>query len=163
MSTTETVLRAGRTEGGYLVQVVGQGTMRESYAVRDFAAECLPSNQAHLTIDLSECTYLDSTFLGGLVSLQKKFVSEGGPRVTAVIPDAQRDKLLGSSNLQRFLTLECESPAVISSYEPLLVECDSQTELGRHVAGCHRELGELDIPQRETFRRIAEKLDQELG
>lgn len=162
MNATETELRAGRTQCGYVVQVVGSGTMRESYAVRDFAAECLPESNVDLTLDLSACTYLDSTFLGGLVALQKQFSDSSRCRVTAVIPEANRNKLLGSSNLQRFLTITADAPAVIGDFERLPVECESK-QLGRHVARCHHELGELDIPQRETFRRIAEKLDAELG
>ena len=59
-----------RTKFGYLLRLVGRGTMRESPTVRDFACGAIEDG-AEFVVDLSACEYLDSTFLGCLVLLHK--------------------------------------------------------------------------------------------
>ena len=73
MAASTSTIRVGRTENGYAVQVEGRGTMCESRALHDFAMGVVADQQGTLDVDLTLCEYLDSTFLGCLVDLYKKF------------------------------------------------------------------------------------------
>src|SRR5207237_6075556 len=71
-------LKIGRTDNGYSVRVEGAGKMKESRAVQEFVVRTLGGADAaesagSVAVDLSACEYLDSTFLGSLVFLSRRF------------------------------------------------------------------------------------------
>src|SRR4051812_24313726 len=71
---TPTALIAAPTENGCVIRVEGRGTMKESPAASGLANRTLAGDaSAVVVIDLSACTYLDSTFLGCITSLYGRF------------------------------------------------------------------------------------------
>ena len=54
------------------LRVEGRGTMLQSPTVRRFGEQCLGNNAGTFRLDLSRCSYVDSTFLGTLLFLQRK-------------------------------------------------------------------------------------------
>ena len=78
---TPSALTVGCTRRGYCVRVAGRGTMRESPALRAFALQVLDEpGSPTLDVDLTACEYLDSTFLGGLLGLFRRFEQAGTVR-----------------------------------------------------------------------------------
>ena len=70
---TPALLKVARTSTGYCVRIEGRGTMRESPAAAEFVLRSLEKAPAPgITVDLSGCDYLDSTFLGCLVEMQRR-------------------------------------------------------------------------------------------
>lgn len=55
-----------------------RATLQYAVAFKDFILRQLNEEKKHLVVDLSMCEYLDSTFLGALVSSLKKTVANGG-------------------------------------------------------------------------------------
>ena len=55
-----------------------RATLQYAVAFKDFVLRQLNEENKHLVVDLSMCEYLDSTFLGALVSSLKKTVASGG-------------------------------------------------------------------------------------
>lgn len=55
-----------------------RATLQYAVAFKDFILKQLNEENKHLVVDLSMCEYLDSTFLGALVSSLKKTVANGG-------------------------------------------------------------------------------------
>ena len=156
-------LEIGRTEQGILFRVTGRGTMRESRLVARSAERYLESKGCTLTIDLSCCDYLDSTFLGCLVQLYKRFGPEAAQRYLVVAPEEKRERLLAPVHLDEVLPLADASPPLVGECQQIrLAEIDAR-ELGTHVMQCHRRLAELAGPNQETFRHVADQLARELG
>ena len=81
-----------RTESGYLFRVVGRGTMQASPTVQEFVCSALDDG-ADVVLDLSACEYLDSTFLGCLLILDKRGSGAAGS-FTVHASDLVRQKLL---------------------------------------------------------------------
>ncbi|MEQ8787527.1 MAG: STAS domain-containing protein [Pirellulaceae bacterium] len=158
-SARTSVVEVGRTSDGFLLAIVGRGTMRESLALHEHVVECLEHESLSLTIDLSRCEYLDSTFLGCLVKLHKRL---GGEQFEVVAPGERRE-LLASMNLDRLLTVTDDPPAEVVSLTTLTAEMLCSEDLGRHSMHCHRELAQVEGPNRAVFQRIAEQLSRELG
>src|SRR5262245_58198315 len=105
-----TSLRVGQTDDGYIVRVEGRGTMRESPAAEVFARQALREEPARTVIfDLQACSYLDSTFLGCLITLHKEFKGLHPPRFFVAAPAECRTRLLAPTFLDRYLNL-LESP-----------------------------------------------------
>ena len=159
------MLRVGRTASGFLVQVEGWGTLRESPAFREFAVQSLddPRGPSTVVVDLTHCDYLDSTFLGCLVSLHRKYNRTSPHRFQVAASCDKSQKLLGPTHLNYLLdvTEVCSEPIsdVVELSGPILPTAD----LGRHILESHRRLAELGGSQAASFRSIADHLARELG
>lgn len=55
-----------------------RATLQYAVQFKDFILRLLNEEKIFLVVDLSMCQYLDSTFLGALVSSLKKIVASGG-------------------------------------------------------------------------------------
>jgi anti-anti-sigma regulatory factor len=159
------MLRVGRTASGFLVQVEGRGTVSESPALHEFAVQSLDALRGPSTVvvDLSHCDYLDSTFLGCLVSLHRKYNRTSPHRFQVAASCDKRQMLLAPTHLNHLLdvTEVCPEPIsdVLEVSRPILLSAD----LGRHVMECHRRLAELGGSRAASFQSIADRLARELG
>lgn len=154
-------LKVGRLRDGIAFRVDGRGTFAQSRVLdqlaRAFGDQC-PA--ARIVIDLSRCEYLDSTFLGCLVTYSRK--SEQREVSILVSPSCQQ-KLFGSNHLDRFLPLESGSVDPIDGWEAVASGGTDSRQLGQHVLESHRCLGALDIPNAAAFRSVADRLAAELN
>ena len=139
--------------------------MSESPALQEFAVQSLegPAGPITVVVDLSLCDYLDSTFLGCLVSLHRKYNRTLPHRFQVAAPGDKREKLLAATHLVQVLDLTDVCPEPISDVlevsHPILLG----DGLGRHVMECHRRLADLGGSGAAAFRSIAEQLARELG
>lgn len=157
-------VKVGRTQSGYRVQVVGQGTMRNSPAVHAFATRVLSDPaMTELLIDLSTCQYLDSTFLGCLVDLHKRYGTARPPRYQIAAPVETLRRLFGATHLDRLLNVVPTAPETVGDVVELSNENLALPDLGRHLLECHRRLAEVEGPNQADFRRIVDRLEAELG
>lgn len=150
-----------RIDSGYLFRVAGTGTLRESPAVRDFVCGAIEDG-VFVVMDLSACERLDSTFLGCLVVLHRRGERHGGS--FRLYADAEtRQRLFGSSKLDQLLSFVESTPESRGTPVALRVTPLERKEFGTHLLECHRRLAELGGPSAETFRRIVDQLQKELG
>jgi len=152
----------GRLPDGFLVRVQGRGTMRESPGFCRFAHDAL-TNGARVVVDLSECSYLDSTFLGCLVGLHKHPGAWGSRTFVVAASLPVRQKLLGPTRLDRVLLFSDESPVACGEVVPLTSQQLNPSEFGHHVMQCHERLAELGGEDSAKFEQIAKQLARELG
>ena len=159
------MLRVGRTATGFLVQVEGRGTLSESPALQEFAVQSLdgPSGPSTVVVDLSYCDYLDSTFLGCLVGLHRKYNRMLPHRFRVAVSRDKSQKLLGPTRLNHLLDVTEICPEPISDVVELSGPILPTADLGRHVMECHHRLAELGGSREESFRSIADQLARELG
>jgi hypothetical protein len=157
-----TVIKVGRTGSGYRVRVEGRGTLKESPAVQEFAGRVLGEGEADLVVDLLYCDYLDSTFLGCLLTLQKRHGAGPSPRVLIAATDQVARRLFAASHLGSLFRFVDAGPAVVGAEEPLPTAPLDARNLAWHVMECHRRLAEVDGPDREAFAQVADALASEL-
>ena len=118
---TPSALTIGWTRQGYCVRVAGRGTMRESPALRAFALRVLDEpGRPTLDVDLTACEYLDSTFLGALMGLFRRF-EQAGPsgRLAIAGPTEVLHRLLGPTRLDAILPLRAECPERLGEEVPI--------------------------------------------
>lgn len=158
--STRCDLLAGRTETGYVVRVQGRGTCAQSPMLRDFASDCYDRSQNEtLAVDLLGCEYLDSTFLGCLLKLQRM----GSPdRFQVVADERTRKRLLAATQLDAYLNLVESPPPSDGKFLRIDPKAHTQQELGRHIMEAHEALAEVPSEVASTFRRIANQLKSEL-
>ena len=156
----ESQLLMGYVPEGLVIRVVGRGTIRESPAFRAAAETALRGGQ--LVADMTDCEYLDSTFLGCLIGVQKLAESRPGAAFQIAADHSAQIKLFSISSLDRYFEFLDASPEPTT--ELVAIECDQldQVELARHVLECHRRLVERGGDQADVFRRACDRLSAEL-
>ncbi len=155
---------------GVTIRVQGPGTMSESRVVHAFAEQVLADRARRVIIDLAGCSYLDSTFLGGLVSLHKRHgmrpdsAAGGEGRFAIHAPAEQRRLLFSVSRLDQLLPF-VESLPPTQGEEDLALEVDpyaTKEGLTQYIVDCHRRLAELGGAEAQDFSRVADALENEL-
>ena len=154
-------ISVARTQSGYLVSVRGQGTRQQSPAVRDFISGAM-EDKANVVLDLSQCEYLDSTFLGCLVILHKRSC-EQGERFRVHASDEVIKKLLHPTRLDTIIPCCATRPETTGQTVPLPIIDLDREEFGRHLLDTHEELAGVDSPSSDAFRMVCDQLRKELG
>jgi anti-anti-sigma regulatory factor len=155
-------LKVSRTRSGYCIRVEGRGTLRESPTVHAFARHVLDSEPAAVVIDLSACDHLDSTFLGCLIDLHRRYGALRPPRFSLAAPAEARKRLLAPSGLDALFHYLEDRPELIGEDVELSPLSLQREELGKHVLECHRRLVELGGPVGAAYQGIVDRLAEEL-
>ena len=154
------------------VQVVGRGSFQNASHVKSFCEETVKSGVSHLIIDLKECTYLDSTFLGTLagVGLKLRTVAGGTLEVINASPrNAELIQNLGLDRLFRFhlKPVQCGVPSVSTRpLEPLQAlenEPAGKIETGETMLEAHETLMHWDPRNVPKFKDVVAYLKEDLG
>jgi anti-anti-sigma regulatory factor len=148
------------TADGCLLRVRGRGTVRESRVIKDVGTRTLKGDaNARVFLDIADCTYVDSTFLGMLIDLHR---SGDSKRFSVVAPLAQRQKLLGIARLDKLIACVDSAPSTVGESHSIPSLEATPREIVKHVMECHRRLAEVDCPMRQIFARIADQMEKEL-
>ncbi|HZK82097.1 MAG TPA: STAS domain-containing protein [Humisphaera sp.] len=154
----KSALMFGRTEAGYRLRVEGRGTMPESKAAETFIDEAMTDSGQNVIIDLSGAEYLDSTFLGCLLGIYRKY----GGRVRISAPKAVTRELFGPTMLDVALKVCEDFPPIVGSYIAIPSQAMNSRDMAWHIMECNRRLAEIPGPQQNAFAAIARQMAREL-
>lgn len=159
------VLVGSAVGGGLLVRLNGRCTMQHSPATESMIHTALQHAPGmSVAIDLEHCTYLDSTFLGCLFGLYRRFGIGPDARLRLHAPADRGKALFGPMRLDKVLKVDnAPAPGFIGEAVPLPDAGVDRKTLARHVMDCHRLLAETDTPARAAFLKIAAAMESELG
>jgi len=157
---TRAKITASRTASGVVIRMGGAGTIGESPVVHAFAEEVLRDPGQRVIVDLTACTYMDSTFLGGLIGLFKRHGADG--RFALHAPEPLRKELFGASRLDTVLPFVDEVPPSHGESQLEAQPMASREELAHYVVECHRRLAEMGGPEAVEFSRVADAIAAEI-
>ena len=91
-----------------------RATVKETGELRNILDEQITIGHSKIVVDLSQCTHLDTTFIGALVVTHKKLLAKGGELkiVNPLDPAKELFHLTGISKV--FDTFETSNDAVMS-------------------------------------------------
>ncbi len=158
------ILSCAHAENGYVVHIDGAATMKHSPAFRAFVHRCLEGDrQAIVTVDLTDCDYLDSTFLGCFVGLHKLGGEGNDGRLRFFAAPNQCQRLFAHSLLDRVLNIVDHCPLLAGDFADIpSCELDALA-FGNHIMQCHRRLAAVGGKDAAAFSSVAEQLARELG
>lgn len=137
--------------------VAGPATMTESPAVDESARAALARGARSLRIDLRDCTTMDSTFSGTLLSLRRRLEMAGG-RLTLVSPAPRVLELLREMGLEDFYDVEVSERTDVSTWQDITPPSRPSIEkLRRLVLEAHDELAHAPGAA-DGFRAVIEEL-----
>jgi anti-anti-sigma factor len=162
-NTTADAILLGRDERGYFISARGSIRAQLCYPLRDAVlarldeAGKVPAAYA----DLSECRYMDSTFIGLLVGIDKKLHTSSGGRLHVLRPSPECLDILGQIGLRDFLLIEDQeqrNPPVMSVISP-----ETGTPGAEFVLRAHEALMETSEEARRKFSLLQKMLEKKLS
>lgn len=122
----------------------------------------------HIVIDLSQCTGMDSTFMGTMAGIAMKLMKQSGGKLEVAKPgDKNRQSLedLGLDVLMSIDPEDAEWQNQIEDIECKLSPCEVPTEKvnkATHVLDAHKKLCDADENNQRKFGTVLEFLEAEV-
>jgi anti-anti-sigma factor len=155
-------VRFGSQAAALEVQVEGWGTMHHSQAMRQWVEANLVQ-ATRVRIDLSRCTYMDSTFIGTLLGLKRLAESLPGGGLSLVCPSVECWQVLDQMRIGRIFTIETE-PAAASDWREVCSDAGAMKSRAFKftVVEAHQQLAKCEGPTGHRFQPLAEAMAREL-
>jgi anti-anti-sigma factor len=136
--------------------------MGHGVAVRRRAEEGLAGGVTTLLMDLRQCTFMDSTFLGTLLFLKHAMDCRQTSRFALLAPSAQSRRLLEQMALAELFPVVAEQDLASGDWVELTANPDDPEAFQRHVVQAHVELARLPGPAGQAFAEVARRLTAEM-
>jgi anti-anti-sigma factor len=152
MAKAQGTVRFHQQDQTVTFRVEGRGTMTWSLPLRRTAERLLDAGAKRVRIDLRDCTYMDSTFLGTLLTLRKSLAARGGELVL-IAPSAACSRIMQQMGLTEVLTAEPGEVDPAAVWTDLPADADGAS-FKRNVVQAHEELANLPGPAGEQFKAV---------
>lgn len=162
-NTTADAILLGRDERGYFIVARGSIRAQLCYPLRDAVLARLEEAERAPAVyaDLSECQYMDSTFIGLLVGIDKRLRASSGGRLHVLRPSLECLDILGQIGLRDFLLIEDQeqrNPPLMSEISP-----DTGTPGAEFVLRAHEALMETSEEARKKFSLLQKMLEKKIN
>ena len=161
MAAPQGIVRVYHDGEAVTFQVEGRVTLTQSLPLRRCSEQALAAGATSLRVDLRRCTYMDSTFLGALLILQRAAERRGGCRMTLVSPSAVCCRLLQQMGLLGQLPVVAEEGEPAGPCTTLAGDSEDLPALRCNVVQAHQELAHVAGPAGDPFRAMTPFLEDE--
>ena len=147
---------------GLFIRAQGHITAAISTDLRELILDRLTKAPAPplLAADLSECEYMDSTFMGLLVGFHKRYKALTGRPLTVLRPTPECTKLLTGLGILKLMTLVVgDQPPSPSTWNDLRASRSPTPEV---LLNAHRNLSEISPENEKKFSALQSVLEQQL-
>ena len=109
MQDTSKVL-VGAIENGFIVKVIGKGTMEYCSELFQYLSDRIEADKVNnVYFELSGAVYLDSSFIGVIVSIQKKLRKIQNANVILLNPSEKVKEILNTMGLLEIIPIQEEN------------------------------------------------------
>jgi len=149
---------------GYIVKVIGKGTMEYCPELFQLLSEKIDKEATkNIYFELSEAIYLDSSFIGVIVSIQKKLKKIKGATLILLNPSQKVKDILSSMGLMDILPLQENL-----TYKNIEAKGEIKKRLEKNykdikiLLESHQNLMEINPENKKRFGLVEEMLKKEL-
>ena len=154
----------GIINSGYIIKVIGKGTMEYCSELFQFLSEKIESeNPENIYFELSEATYLDSSFIGVIVSVQKKMKKSGNGNLILLNPSDKTKEILSTMGLLDIMPIQENN-----TFKNIEISSEIKKRLEKNyrdiqvLLESHQNLMEINSENRKRFSLVEEMLKREL-
>src|SRR5262249_5742976 len=151
-----------REQGVATVRVEGRASMNFCPGILRWVDDWLAQEAARIQVDLSRCTYMDSTFVGTLLSLFRRCKDRCPGTLRLLAPSPACAQVLRQMHLLDIFTVSPDADAATAGWTALPADCEERKAVLGQVVQAHQELAALPGEVGKTFRGIAEELSSEM-
>ena len=152
---SSTVVETSKSANGIWIRISGPGTFRIAPALQNFVREQFTEVIGDVYVDLSGCSWLDSTCTGSLVGMLRRSSGGGQPRFHLNNPSSACVESLRRMHLDTLFHIESPPIPEQVEWQALVEEQVSDGQTAELVIEAHQQLASAD-PRNENFARIAE-------
>jgi anti-anti-sigma regulatory factor len=152
----------------YWIRCYGKGSFLNSHHVKRCAEDELNNGIKSIVIDLSQCSGMDSTFMGTMAGIAMKLMKMPGGKLEVANPGNKNRSALEDLGLDVLMKIDSESTdrkIQLDEIEGKLRPCSLPVEkigTARHVLDSHKKLCEVDEDNTQKFGSVLEFLEAEV-
>jgi anti-anti-sigma factor len=160
MATAQGTVRFHQQERTLTFRVEGRATMVQSTPIRRCAERALDAGATRICVDLRSCNYMDSTFLGTLLTLRKTLANRCLGELILITPSEACCRILQQMGLIDVLAMQPAEIDPTATWSELATETPDAGTFKRTIAQAHEELANLPGPAGEQFKAVARCMAQ---
>jgi anti-anti-sigma factor len=145
------MIRAHREGNTLTLEIRGKATVMESPTVRELVERHISHGMRSLRVDLRDCTAIDNTFSGTLLSVEPQLAAREGT-LTLVSPAPSVQDLLRRMGLEDLYTVEF-APRTLGPWAEIHLGPPTVEKVKDVVLSSHDELAHADVTNREASAR----------
>ena len=162
MEKEESIL-AGRCQNIIVIRIYGKGDFVNSQFLKEYIYNLLETECPEIVIDLSECSTMDSTFMGTLAGISSKLMQKDLHKLILLNMNTHIEKLLTNLGLLYILdTRNKIESKICSEMEPINKRELSKIESIIHMIEAHEKLIETDTNNEVKFESVLRLLNKQL-
>lgn len=155
----------GISENNIFIKPIGSITANNCFTIREFFFNEIPNfySNFNLFVDLSETRYMDSTFLGILVGLEKKLIKLLKKHLIVINPNDHSMSTLRNMGLDFFLKIK----HMLIPEKIAFSKFDNNSQLSdieklRTMFFSHSELSSINKNNRQKFKKVKTAIKKEI-
>ncbi len=157
-------MQVARQDKDVYVQVIGRGSFQNASHVKNFCEETMKAGAENFVVDLKECSYLDSTFLGTLAGIGLKLRSAGHGSLQVVNASTRNTELIQNLGLDRLFRFHLKPiDFQPGTTEKLEGAASGKAETGETMLEAHETLMNWDARNIPKFKDVVAYLKEDLG
>ncbi len=157
-------LKVGRRQQAVIFKVSGCGTFRSSPSLKKLALAAIKEGKAEeIIIDLKDCLYMDSTFMGTLVGINCALLKRSGRRLIIANASDRGKCLLDNLGLSRILEMRKDLGTFETEWELVMDEPLESRALAKHILTAHDCLEKIDAQNQARFSEVKRLLLESLS
>jgi anti-anti-sigma factor len=160
MATAQGVVRFHQQERTLTFRVEGRATMIQSTPMHRCAERAIDAGTTRIYVDLRNCSYMDSTFLGTLLTLRKLLDNRCGGEMVLITPSEACCRILHQMGLLDVLTMQSVESDPSINWSELAPEAPDAGSFKRTITQAHQELANLPGAAGEQFKAVARCMAQ---
>ncbi len=157
---------AGRCNNVIVLKVYGKGTFVNSQYMKEYTYNIIKGENPEIVIDLSQCTTMDSTFMGTLAGISSKLLQKGLHKLILLNMNEHIKNLLQNLGLLFILNtrnkVETIDTEECSKLEPIDKTDFSKLDSIIHMIEAHQTLIEFDSKNEVKFESVLNLLNKKL-
>ncbi len=120
-------------------------------------------NYRSLLVDMSQTSYIDSTYLGTLAAIAKEFKGKGGRNCSCILANETAMEAIELISLDVLFTVVPTDPIDSNNLSEMVPEALGDSAALRTVLDAHRTLSEIAPKNELMFRNVIEVCESQLG
>lgn len=144
------------------IKIEGNATMKNSKTLSDLLEKIFSGDKKNLVFEMSNCNYLDSTFLGLIakcaLEIKKKWNS------TLYIMNASNMVMSGlkQTGIDKFIEKLEDENLQLDTTEIVTSDFSNKNDKTIHILEMHKTLMDLNEKNKETFKNVVEMIEKGL-
>ena len=153
----------GEIENTAFIKAIGNSTMKNSKTASDIIDKLLNGEKKEIILDMSECKYMDSTFLGLIAKYAMEIKMKWNVNLNVLNPTKTVSEGLKQTGIEKFIDIIVSSDVDnVVTEEVKSNDFGSKLEKSKYILDMHKTLMNLNEENKETFKNVVDLMEKSI-